>query len=105
MEVKLLKSASSFIENLDLRGRLKARRLIKRLKSEGNTLSLPTSKSLGQGLFELRLLSTIQIRLFYCFHNNSAYILHGIVKKDQKIPKKEIDYARKIRNLLLTDNI
>ena len=105
MEVKYLKSVKSFIINLDLPTRLKAYRLIERLENEGHTLSLPTSKSLGQGLFELRLLSTIQIRLFYCFHANSAYILHGIVKKDQKIPKREIDHARKLKDLLHSDNI
>jgi len=64
MEVVFFKQATKFLYGLENDARVKTYRLIERLKSEGNTLSVPVSKNLGQGLFELRTLGSISIRLF-----------------------------------------
>jgi len=63
----------------------------------GSNLGLPHTKSLSDGLFELRLKNKEGIgRVFYCTKINKTIImLHCFVKKSQKIPKKEIDIARK----------
>ena len=69
------------------------------LEAFGHMIELPHSKSLGQGLFELRCLSS-GIRLFYAFKDNGAVILHIILKKQSRIPKRDLDLARKRKNLL-----
>ena len=63
----------------------------------GSNLGLPHTKSLNDGLFELRLKSKEGIsRVFYCTKvGKNIVMLHSFVKKSQKIPKKEIDVARK----------
>ena len=63
----------------------------------GSNLGLPHTKSLNDGLFELRLKSKEGIsRVFYCTKvGKNIVMLHSFVKKSQKIPKKEMDVARK----------
>ena len=63
----------------------------------GSNLGLPHTKSLNDGLLELRLKSKEGIaRVFYCTKvGKNIVMLHSFVKKSQKIPKKEIDIAIK----------
>ena len=63
----------------------------------GSNLGLPHTKSLSNGLFELRLKSKEGIaRVFYCTKvGKNIVMLHSFVKKSQKIPKKEMDVALK----------
>ncbi len=60
----------------------------------GNEISLPHSKSLGKGLFELRCLGT-GVRIFYAFSRQEAIVLHIVLKKQSKIPKRDLELARK----------
>lgn len=53
----------------------------------------PLSKSLGNGLFELRAKSA---RIFYCFRPGGVIVLlHGFTKKSQKTPSREMETAIK----------
>ena len=63
----------------------------------GSNLGLPHTKSLSNGLFELRLKSKEGIgRVFYCTKvGKNIVMLHSFVKKSQKIPKNEMDIALK----------
>jgi len=63
----------------------------------GSNLGLPHTKSLNNGLFELRLKSKEGIsRVFYCTKvGKNIVMLHSFVKKSQKIPKNEMDIALK----------
>ena len=69
------------------------------LVTAGNRISLPHSKSLGKGLFELRCLRT-GLRILYVFEKNGAIILNIIIKKQDKIPKRELDLARKRQKMI-----
>ena len=96
MEVMYLPKVKGFVKKLD-------DVLIERILSSvdllakyGALLEMPLSKPLGKGLFELRIAGNNHIRIFYCFHKNTIYLLHAIVKKQQAIPKKDIDFARKM---------
>ena len=73
------------------RGAVKAKLVY--LQERGNQLREPISKSLGGGLFELRVKA---YRLFFCFRpGNRILVLHGFMKKSQAAPKRELDLARK----------
>ena len=65
--------------------------------SEGAYLGEPHTKALGDGLFELRLKGKEGIaRVMYCtIVNNKITILHIFIKKSQKIPKKELNLAKR----------
>jgi len=62
----------------------------------GSNLGLPHTKHIEAGLFELRLKSKEGIaRVFYCTKKGRKIImLHAIIKKTQKTPKKEIKIVR-----------
>ena len=61
----------------------------------GSNLGLPHTKSLNNGLFELRLKSKEGIaRVFYCtMIGKKIVMIHSFTKKSQKIPRKELQLA------------
>ena len=93
------KPVEKFIDSLDTKMRAKALGCIEILAEYGNTLREPYSKSLGKGLFELRIkFSTDITRLFYFFFiNNKIILTHGIIKKTDKTPPSEIALALKYK--------
>lgn len=86
-----------FIDSLDNLTISRVRYCLRLLREYGNLLEMPDSKSLGRGLFELRTQGKIKVRILYIFHKNSAYIVHGFVKKAWKISLADITYARKVQ--------
>ncbi|SRR5258706_10999780 len=63
------------------------------LQERGNQLREPFTKSLGDGLFELRVHA---YRIFFCFRSgNRIVLLHAFRKKSQTTPRRELDLARK----------
>lgn len=72
-------------------------RLTERMISFGPNLGMPFTRSLEKGLFELRIKSKEGIsRVFYCTaQKNKIVMLHGFIKKTQKLPKKELKLAIK----------
>ncbi len=90
---------AEFLDSLDYKMRAKLLRLIMLLEENGNELREPYSKSLGDGIFELRAQQGSNItRILYFFVINHKIILtNGFTKKSQKTPKAEIDLAKKYR--------
>lgn len=85
-----------FIKNLDYVTWSRVIKIISRLQTYGHNIGPPFSKSLGDGLFELRTMGKNQVRLIYVFDQNKAWILHVFIKKTWQIPKKEIEYAKSV---------
>ena len=83
-----------FIETIDTSLRPRMARLLDLLAEHGNNLGMPYSKALGGGLFELRIIGVVHIRLVYAFHGDVIWILHGFVKKTDRISRKDLLYAR-----------
>ena len=96
MKVVYLPRAKKFIQKLDDVLVVRVLSSVDLLEKYGYLLTMPISKPVGKGLFELRILGDANVRIFYCFHKDVIYILHAIVKKQQAIPKKDIEFARKI---------
>ena len=65
------------------------------LQTFGRLLAPPDSKKISKVLFELRVVGSIQVRLLYGFSENRALVIHGFVKKSEKIPPRELDLAHK----------
>ena len=84
----------NFVISLDAKTRSRVHRVLDLLGEYGHRLRMPFSRSLGLGLFELRVRGTQEVRLFYTFHGGGVVCLHGFVKHGRKIPMSEFSIAR-----------
>ncbi|MCL2722655.1 MAG: type II toxin-antitoxin system RelE/ParE family toxin [Treponema sp.] len=88
-----------FIQGLEVKKQAKVAREIDLLEKFGSELHYPHVDSIKgekyKGLLELRIEFASNIfRIFFFLPSiNNAILLHGIVKKKQKTPKKELDVA------------
>jgi phage-related protein len=91
--VNIDNSIEEFLQSLDMSTRSKISKNIDLLEAYGNTLRMPHSKKIMPRLYELRIPGENKVRIFYTFHNNTAVLLHGFVKKSDKLPSREVDIA------------
>ena len=91
--------AEEFILSQDIKMQAKLFRLLELLELKGNELREPYSKSLSDGIFEIRAVQGNNItRVLYFFVIGKKIILtNGFVKKTQKTPESEIALAKKYR--------
>jgi len=84
-----------FIGSLELKARLKVANTLDLLKEFGTKIGLPHSKKLANSqLWELRILGSDSIRIFYVAAVGKKFLLlHGFQKKKQKTGRKEIKIA------------
>ncbi|MBI2552722.1 type II toxin-antitoxin system RelE/ParE family toxin [Candidatus Uhrbacteria bacterium] len=95
MEVQFFDNkVKEFIKTLEIPTSAKVFRTLELLERFGHALGMPHSKHIGGGLLELRVKGTQEVRLIYAFHKGVVVLLHGFIKKSQKIPHKEIVAAR-----------
>ncbi len=69
--------------------------LARRMVAVGPNLGEPHTKSMGDGLLELRLKGAEGIaRVFYCTQVGRRFVmLHSFVKKTNRTPKRELETA------------
>lgn len=95
MNVKLFDSkVEQFISALEEETIARVLRTIDLLQAFGNQLGLPHSKKVEARIFELRIRGKQEVRICYTFHGGDAVLLHGFVKKSERIPRKEIAATR-----------
>lgn len=85
-----------FVLSLDEELQLTILAVFKRLEQNPFSLGSMSKKIEGaKNLFELRIKGKNKnVRIFYCFKKNRMIILlHGFVKKSQKIPSRELKLA------------
>ena len=72
-------------------------RYAERMELFGPDLGMPHTRSMGGGLFELRIKAAEGIaRVFYCtVIDRRIVFLHSFVKKAEKTPPKELEVARR----------
>lgn len=87
--------AYNFIESLTPIAKSKVSNTLDLLTEYGIKLGLPhVKKVIGTELWELRILGGDSVRLFYIATSRKTFLLvHGFIKKSQKVPKKEIKIA------------
>ena len=71
------------------------------LEEYGERLPMPFARHLEDGIFELRTPqgSNITRLLYFFFVGNRAIVTNGFVKKTQRTPRKEIERAKKFREI------
>ena len=99
-EVELLPEASEFIDKLDSKTRIK---VLYNIKKSQEIQEKSLFKKLNQNIWEFRTLynrKSIRLFAFWTKRGNKEVLVictHGIIKKTNKIPTKEINKAEKIR--------
>jgi phage-related protein len=83
----------TFIRTLEKTTIAKVLRTIDLLETFGTKLDMPHSKAIGGKLFELRIRGRQEVWLIYTFYRSSAVVLHGFLKKTDKIPQRELRVA------------
>lgn len=93
MKIIVLAPVEAFIDELTPVEVAKFLHTVGLLEQFGNRLGLPHSRHMGDGILELRVRGKREIRALYCFHEQSAVLLHIFIKKTQKTITREIKQA------------
>lgn len=100
MQVITIKPVIKFLKALEPQLKKKVYRHIGILKAHGLDLSMPFSKRLAKDLYELRILGTVNVRIFYTPKEDSIWLLHGFIKTTHKIPLRHMELGyRRLKNL------
>jgi len=101
MEIRITDATlEKFIKGLQKSTIAKVLRTIDLLEKFGPKLGAPHIKKISTRLFELRISGKQEVRIFYSFHKEQTFLLHGFIKKSQKIPSKEVETAIQKQKLL-----
>ena len=103
MEVVYVPRAAHFIEELPTPLDARTKKTLDLLETHGHALRMPYSRSVARGLFELRVLGAVHVRLLYCFHKNQAVVVHALTKKRNDLSVKDIAYAKAVQKEVLAD--
>ena len=83
-----------FIATLEKTTIAKVVHSIELLEEFAHHLGMPHSKKIDDKLFELRTRGRQEVRILYTFYKGTIFLLHGFVKKTQKIKNKELAIAK-----------
>jgi len=92
-----------FLLSLDKKMRAKLIGIMDILEDYGNQLREPYSKSLGDGIFEIRgkVGTDITRVLYFFYHEKRIVFTNGFIKKTDKTPQGEIEKAKSYRQIFL----
>ncbi len=85
----------TFIESFDVETSADIFGALDLLKSRGYKLGMPFCKKIAKDLYELRIQSLHNIRVFYTFYERRIVLLYAIEKKTQKLKLKDLGTAYK----------
>ncbi|MCL2525496.1 MAG: type II toxin-antitoxin system RelE/ParE family toxin [Coriobacteriia bacterium] len=91
--------AKDFIEGLSDGAIASVLAIIDVLEKYGNLIGEPESKHIGKGLFELRTRTRDgQVRILYFFcRGRKCVITNGFIKKQSKVPQRQLLLAQKYK--------
>ncbi len=83
-----------FFNTLEDKVSAKVSNTVQLLSMKEYHLSMPYSKKIEKDLYELRISSLQNIRVFYTFNKGQIVLLHAINKKTQKLELNDLKTAR-----------
>ena len=105
MGTVIFQDVQQFINKLDKTSSAKVYRAMSKLKEYGSLLTMPLSKHINDGIFELRTRGNPEVRILYCFYQYKIVLLLAFIKKSNKMPKNLLTQAKKRRKLLTDYNL
>ncbi len=89
------KDIQSFLNSLEKAVKAKVVSSLELLSIEEYHLSMPYSKRVEKDLYELRVSSLQNIRIFYTFYDGEIVLLYGFNKKTQRLTWNNLNTARR----------
>jgi hypothetical protein len=103
MEVFQTGEVTKFIQALPKSLQRRIDRTTSYLEREGHMARMPYSKPIGHGLFELRVIGAVHVRILYFFHENQAILVCAVIKKRNDLILKDIQRAMEVRKQFLAE--
>lgn len=94
MEIVILAAVKESMGSFDMPVAAKIANAIDLLEIFGSKLNMPHSKKIDNEIYELRIRGKKEIRIFYSFVRGEIFLVHGFIKKSDKLPPKEIKLAK-----------
>lgn len=91
-EIVTFRNVKKFIELLDKQRQARVDRIYYHFEQYGRFLPGKYLKKLTGDVWELR---PGDVRLFLAIKGEKGFVVHGIIKKSQKTPKRDLDLAIK----------
>jgi putative component of toxin-antitoxin plasmid stabilization module len=100
VEIELRAEVADWLSGLSAADQKRAKHAIDRLASLGHMARMPFSRSLGDGLFELRFsLGPTARRITYRFTTDNRIVLLTTFRKQRNNERTEIERARQVAKL------
>lgn len=98
MRIFIHPSVEKFLKNLDSGSTAEIVSMIELLETYGHNLSMPHTKPIGDGLWELRITGTHASRILYGFHKDRIVLVVALKKQKMGLPHRDIARAKKRLN-------
>ena len=95
MKIISHQSVEKFIKHLDFDSASEMLRVVELLETYGHKLSMPHAKPIGNGLWELRIVSKRSLRVLYGFCGKEAVLVVALKKKKVSLLQREVKIAKK----------
>lgn len=95
MEIYYHPDVGKFLDKPDDATGGKMVRLLDSLEKNDGIIGMPHAKKLEKRLYELRIPGGRKVRVLYALNDGDILLLHAFVKKSARIPRKELNVARK----------
>jgi len=95
MKIIFHKSVEKFIKNLDADSTSEMLGMVELLETYGHSLSMPHAKPIGNGLWELRIVSKRPLRVLYGFCGKEAVLVIALKKQKESLLQRDIKIAKK----------
>ncbi len=82
-----------FVNNLDDNSYAETIKALELLAERGHEIRMPFSKKINKNIYELRIKSIQNVRIFYTFRYDEIFLLHAILKKTQRLSSKDLSLA------------
>lgn len=90
MEIIKTEKVKEYMESLDIVSKADTTKMINLLEKMTYSLRMPFSKKIIKNIFELRIKSVQNVRIYYFYKKYDIVLFHGMNKKTDKISKKEL---------------
>jgi len=95
MKIVLHQSVEKFIKNFDPESASEILRVVGLLERYGHSLSMPHTKPIGNGLWELRIVSKRPLRVLYGFCGREAVLVNALKKQKMSLLSRDVKIAKK----------
>lgn len=95
MQIIFHQSVEKFMKHLSSDSASEMLRVVELLETYGHNLSMPHAKPIGNGLWELRIVSKRPLRVLYGFCEREVVLVHALKKQKTALLPQDVKIAKK----------